>query len=99
MTNSNMEKFMLSSRPPSARAKIEDPNAPEATFTGTGQLVSGGRKLSQSGRVSINPPMVRAHTCPLCSGTMQKAYVLIPPTGTSSYRSHWRAYVKHLIQP
>ncbi len=32
---------MLSSRAPSAWAKIEDPNAIEATFTGSGQLVLG----------------------------------------------------------
>ncbi|BDA45715.1 hypothetical protein COCOBI_07-5020 [Coccomyxa sp. Obi] len=68
MTNSNLAKFMLSSRPPSAKAKIEDPNAIEATFTGTGQFVSGGRKLSQSGRVSINAPVVQRQSAPVTPG-------------------------------
>ena len=45
MTGSAVQKFMLSSRTPSDRAKIEGPldtsNAP--VFDGSGKLVSGGR--------------------------------------------------------
>ena len=64
MRNSRLQATLLAPPNANGKAKIEDPNAIEATFTGSGQLVSGGRKLSQSGRVSINAPVVRAHTLP-----------------------------------
>ncbi len=48
MSNSQLQKTLLAPPNANGKAKIEDPNAIEATFTGTGQIVSGGRKLSQS---------------------------------------------------
>ncbi len=67
MTTSSMQKFMLSSRPASNRAKIEGPvdegGAP--VFDGSGKQVSGGRKLSQAAaigdsRVSLRPQATKA---------------------------------------